>query len=478
MSPNVAISLAPNPLCNTASGDSTIHPLLAVVGTDLQVPLVTGEQVRYANLDYAASAPALAAVAARVDEVLPFYASVHRGAGYASQVSTAVLERSRAVVGRFVGARAGDVVVFTRNTTDALNVLAGCLPSWGDVVLLDAEHHANLLPWQRGPHRCVPVAASIEATLAALEHALGARAAALVAVTGASNVTGEELPVERVVALAHRYGARVVVDAAQLAPHRRIDLDASGADYVAFSGHKLYAPYGTGVLVGRRDWLDHGTPYLAGGGAVQRVWVSDRASEPTADVNVEWACAPARHEGGTPNVLGAVALATACEQLLALPEAALEVHEAGLRDRLVDGLTAIAGVRVHRAFTDAPSSIGVVTFTVDGVAPGLVAAYLSAEHGIGVRDGTFCAHPLLARLGLPDGAVRASVGVGTSSPDVDRLVAAVDQLVAEGPGWTYGLVEGRWSPIPDPRPLPGWAGAVAGVAGSSPCLPPSGPASL
>ncbi len=471
MSPNATISLAQNLLCDSASAESTIHPLLAVVGADLQVPLVTGEQVRYANLDYAASAPALAAVAALVDEVLPFYASVHRGAGYASQVSTAVLERSRATVGRFVGARAGDVVVFTRNTTDALNLLAGCLPPWGDVVFLDAEHHANLLPWQRGPHRCVPTGPSVEATLQALEQTLRDRAAALVAVTGASNVTGEELPVERVVALAHRYGARVVVDAAQLAPHRRIDLDASGADYVAFSGHKLYAPYGTGVLVGRRDWLDRGTPHLAGGGAVQQVWVSDRGSQPTAEVDVEWACAPARHEGGTPNVLGAVALATACEQLLGLPEAALEVHEAGLRDRLVDGLTAIPGVGVHRAFTDAPSSIGVVTFTVDGVAPGLVAAYLSAEHGIGVRDGKFCAHPLLARLGLPDGAVRASVGVGTSSADVDRLLAAVVRLVHAGPAWTYGLVEGRWAPTPDPRPLPGWAGAVVGAAGSSPCRP-------
>ena len=168
MSPNTVSSFAKNSLCHNEFGATKIDPLLDVVGADLHVPLVTGEQVRYANLDYAASAPALAAVAAHVDEVLPFYASVHRGAGYASQVSTAVLERSRAVVGRFVGARAGDVVVFTRNTTDALNLLAGCLPAWGDVVLLDAEHHANLLPWQRGPHRCVGTASTVEATLAAL----------------------------------------------------------------------------------------------------------------------------------------------------------------------------------------------------------------------------------------------------------------------------------------------------------------------
>ncbi len=441
-------------------GDPVL-PLVAVVGAELQAPLVDGRTTRYANLDNAASAPALVAVAARVAEVLPYYASVHRGAGYASQVSTAVLERARTTVGAHVGARAGDVVVFTRNTTDALNLLAGCLPAWGDVVSFDSEHHANLLPWQRGRHRLLPVQSSVEATLQVLEAALAERAAALVAVTGASNVTGEELPVNRIVSLAHRYGARVVVDAAQLVPHRSIDLDASGADYVAFSGHKLYAPYGAGVLVGRRDWLDRGAPYLAGGGAVQRV-EHDR---------VQWACAPARHEGGTPNVLGALALATACEVLAALPEAALEVHEAALRERLVDGLAQVPGVRVVRVFDDASSSIGVVTFTVEGYDAGLVAAYLSAEHGIGVRDGKFCAHPLLARLGLPEGAVRASLGVGSRSEDVDRLVAALQSLRRNGPGWQYERVDGRFAPTPDPRPLPSWAGDVAGVAGSSPCVP-------
>jgi selenocysteine lyase/cysteine desulfurase len=435
------------------------EPLLPVVGADLQAPVVTGGSVRYANLDYAASAPALERVAARVAEVLPYYASVHRGAGYASQVSTALLERSRTAIGEFVGARSGDVVVLTRNTTDALNLLAGCLPSWGDVVFLDAEHHANLLPWQRGPHRCVPVQRSLEATLTALEDALAQRPAALLAVTGASNVTGEELPVERLARLAHRHGARIVVDAAQLAPHRRIDLDATGVDYVAFSGHKLYAPYGAGALVGRRDWLDRGTPYLPGGGAVQRVEVD----------GTEWACAPQRHEGGTPNVLGAVALATACEAVAALPDAALEVHEAALRERLVHGLGGVPGVTVHRVFDDAPASIGVVTFTVDGVDAGLVAAYLSAEHGIGVRDGKFCAHPLLARLGLGAGAVRASVGVGSRTADVDRLVHAITELVHRGPSWRYARTEGRWAPTPDPRPLPYWAADAAGAAAASPC---------
>src|SRR4051794_4997878 len=272
-----------------------------LVGADLRVPLVTGEWVRAANLDLAASAPALRAVADHVAELLPHHASVHRGAGYASQVCTAVVERGRDAVAAFVGAREDDVVVFTRNTTDALNLLAGCVP--GAVLRLDLEHHATLLAWRSG--RVLETAPTVEQTLDRLADALAHEAFALVAVTGASNVTGEVPPLRRIVELAHAAGARVVVDAAQLAPHRRVDLAATGADYLALSGHKIYAPYGAGALVGRRDWLDAGQPYLAGGGAVTAV---------TADGAATWARAPHRHEAGTPNVLGVAALARACRR--------------------------------------------------------------------------------------------------------------------------------------------------------------------
>ncbi|OZM80211.1 aminotransferase class V-fold PLP-dependent enzyme [Pseudonocardia sp. MH-G8] len=415
-----------------------------VVGADLQVPLVTGERVRYANLDLAASAPALEPVADHVTALLPYYASVHRGAGYASQVSTTVLERARETVGRFVGARADDVVVFTRNTTDALNLLAGCVP--GPVLRLDAEHHANLLAW--GPGRVLRTGGTVAQTLADLRDALAADRPALLAVTGASNVTGELLPLAEVTALAHAAGARVVVDAAQLAPHRRIDIAAAGVDYLALSGHKLYAPYGAGALVGRRDWLDVASPHLAGGGAVRAV------SAPDADgvTEVSWAPAPHRHEAGTPNVLGAAALAEACRHL----ESGLDpAHEAALLHRLETGLAAIPGVRTLRIWPDSTDRVAVTTFVVEGRPAGLVAAYLSAEHGIGVRDGKFCAHPLLQRLaGTDDGcAVRASFGLGTTAADVDRLVDALEWLVTDGPAWTYAVVDGRWSPTPDPRDL-------------------------
>jgi selenocysteine lyase/cysteine desulfurase len=441
-----------------------VLPLLSVVGADTEVPLVPAGRIRYADLDSAASARALAAVAEQVTEALPLYASVHRGAGYLSQVSTALYESARETVARFVGARDDDVCVFTRHTTDALNLLAGCVPAGEAVLVLDCEHHADLLPWQRrrGPVTVLPTEPSVVATLRALSAELARAPYALLAVTGASNVTGESLPLEDVVRLARAAGTRVLVDGAQLVPHRSFSLAATGVDYVAFSGHKTYAPFGAGALVGRRDWLDAGIPYLAGGGAVHEVSVA----------TTTWAPAPHRHEGGSPNVLGAVALAAACEALAGLPDGALEAHERALRERLSSGLAALPGVRLLRIWSDSAEPTGVVSFTLDGADPGLVGAYLSAEHGIGVRDGRFCAHPLLARLGIPGGALRASVGVGSTLADVDRLLAAVADFLADGPQIPYVQVSGRWQPADDPRPLAGLGGAdPAVVARGAGCGP-------
>ena len=415
------------------------------VSAGTRVPLVTGGTAEYANLDVAASAPALEPVAAHVADVLPLLSSVHRGAGHLSQVSTALLERARECVGEFVGFRPeGDVVVFTRNTTDALNLLATAVP--GPVLCLDVEHHANLLPWRSRTHRTLPAAATVAQTLADLEAALRAHPTALLTVTGASNVTGEVLPLERIVAIAHGAGARVAVDAAQLAPHRRVDLAATGVDYVALSGHKLYAPFGAGALVGRRDWLDGATPYLAGGGAVTRVDLDEAT----------WAPAPHRHEAGTPNVLGIAALAQACRTLAPVLDGPGPAHERLLLDRLAAGLATVPGVILLQIWPDSTDRVAVQSFTVAGHPAGRVAAYLSAEHGIGVRDGRFCAHPLLERLcrdadGTDGTAVRASIGLGTTAEHVDRLVTALHALVTRGPAWTYAPVDGRWAPTPDPR---------------------------
>jgi selenocysteine lyase/cysteine desulfurase len=432
-----------------------------VSGCDLRVPLVQGGTRSYANFDYAASAPALASVTDRLSELLPYYASVHRGAGYASRISTDCYESARDSVARFLNCADDQVVVFTRNTTDALNLLATCVP--GDTVVLDIEHHANFLPWTRHGRRVVPAADTIAETIRRIVAELCVKPAALLAITGASNVTGEVLPLQRLATIAHQCGARILVDAAQLAPHRRIDLRASGAqeypgdssiDYIAFSGHKLYAPFGAGALVGRRDWLDAAAPYLAGGGAVTQVTTS----------GAEWAPAPQRHEGGSPNVLGVAALAAACDTLTALDEQTTVAHERRLAERLRAGLETVAGVRFLRIWSDSADSVGIVAFTLDGFEPGRVAAYLSAEHGIGVRDGRFCAHPLLARLGV-DGAIRASIGLGTTTADVDRLVDAVTTLVERGPSWNYTRTDGQWTPVPETRPRL----AANTVAGAAPC---------
>jgi len=452
-----------------------VAPLAAVVGADLSVPLVHGGRARYVNLDYAASAPALRAVADRVAELLPLYASVHRGAGYASAVCTSAYEAARAEIAAFVGAGDDDAVVFTRNTTDALNLLATAVPGFapgvgvpgaGGVVHLDIEHHANLLPWQRLGARVVRAGGTRAETVAAVAAELATAPAALLAVTGASNVTGECPPLAELTSVAHRHGARIVVDGAQLVPHRRVALAESGIDYLAFSGHKIYAPFGAGVLVGRRDWLEAAPPYLAGGGAVREVRLG----------GTEWAAVPARHEAGTPNVVGAVALAAACRAVAALGAEAVTAHETALVRRLTRGLAGIDGVRPLRLWPSAAGDepggesgeadrIGVVTFTVDGYPADLVAQYLSAEHGIGVRDGRFCAHPLLARLTADPAGVRASLGLGSRAADVDRLVTALAELRAHGPAWAYARAEAGCAPDPDPRALPDWlADGVPGPA--------------
>ncbi|MGV9610776.1 aminotransferase class V-fold PLP-dependent enzyme [Nocardia xishanensis] len=436
----------------TAVVDQSCAALARVSGDDLPVPLVQGGTSTYANFDHAASAPALAQVTDRIQRLLPYYASVHRGAGYASRISTECYEAARGSVARFLDAADDQVVVFTRNTTDSLNLLAACVP--GETVVLDIEHHANFLPWTRNGRRVVRAADTVAETVRLLVAELCSKPAALLAVTGASNVTGEVLPLERLADIAHQCGARILVDAAQLAPHRRISLREKGIDYLAFSGHKLYAPFGAGVLVGRRDWLDQAEPYLAGGGAVRSV-----SAERT-----EWAPAPQRHEAGSPNVLGVAALAAACDALAAIDPDGLIAHERLLAERLRDGLCAIPGVETLRIFCDSPDTVGIVAFTVAGFAPGHVAAYLSAEHAIGVRDGRFCAHPLLARLGL-DGALRASIGLGTTAADIDRLVAAVATLVEHGPSWNYAQTDGLWNPTPETRPF------IADPAtGAAPCL--------
>lgn len=410
------------------------------------VPTVHRTVVDAANFDHAATTPALVSVRDAVELALPSYGAVHRGAGIASRTTTGWFEQARVTVGEFVGARAGDEVVFTRNTTDALALLAHCVPRGTRVFAWESSHHAALLPW--GRRNCTRLAVPNSATDAIdlLRSALSSSDArsTLVVITGACNVTGEVWPLQELIEVAKEYGARTVVDAAQLAPHRRIDLAELGADWVAFSGHKLYAPYGTGALVGRRDWLDLASAYLPGGGATVRI----------THRHTTWAQGAARHEGGTPNAIGAIALAAACDTIRQHQEE-IERHETALTDRLRDGLRALDGVRLITVLGEGRPNVGVVTFTVDGYDPSLVSLVLSDEDGISVRDGRFCAHLLCdAILGEGSTAVRASVGLATRAHHVERLIEGIRRLVRSGPtlDYTYDETNG-WRAADDPRDL-------------------------
>jgi selenocysteine lyase/cysteine desulfurase len=464
---------------------ATGHDLRALVGEDVEVPLVTGGARRYVNLDYAASAPALRTVAEGVAATLPWYASVHRGAGFKSRISTELYERAREAVRTFVGGRPDDAVVITRNTTDAITLLARALPERAPVLVFAVEHHANLLPGRHGTRngrvRYLPVPAGPQERVAILDAALREERAGgtapdgseragsgplLVATTGASNVTGEVWPLRAISDTAHAHGARFMVDAAQLAPHLPVDMTADAIDYLALSGHKLYAPYGAGALVGRRDWLEATEPFLWGGGAVRFVTLDE----------VLWAPLPDRQEAGSPNVIGAVAIGIACETLGAIGMDHVAAEELAFHARARERLEAIPGLDLYRTWSFDLPHIGLLTFNLDGYDHSHLAAILSAEHGIGVRHGCFCAHPLLLHLlhideaaasairddlragGHPamPGAVRMSFGLGTTEADIDMAGDALERIAAEGPRWAYrqSQMTGEWEPHPDPRPWP------------------------
>jgi selenocysteine lyase/cysteine desulfurase len=416
------------------------HPAPAsLVGDGDVVPCIDGTDRPYLNLDAAASTAALPAVADAVATFLPVYSSVHRGAGYRSRASTTAYEDARNRAIAFAGRDPdGDVAIFCRNTTEAINHLAYRLELAADdvVVTTVVEHHANLLPFARlCRRRHVDCGAdgtfTTDDVLAALDDGTRPR---LLAITGASNVTGWSPDLDAIIPAAHDRGIPVLVDAAQLAPHRPLPREA---DYIAWSGHKMYAPFGTGVLIGPRAAFTHGDPFLAGGGAVDLVDLDE----------VVWTEPPDREEAGSPNVIGAVALGAAISELERVGWDAITAHDDHIARHLHDGLRAIPGIQV---LGPAQPSLPLATFTLEGVPHALLAARLSAEHGIGVRHGCFCAHPYLLRLlGLTTaevtdykdavlagdrrqipGAVRASASIATTTYELDRFLAAVAEIAA------------------------------------------------
>ena len=296
--------------------DDVNHWRKRIVGLDEMLPLLDGRFAPYINFDNAASTPPFREVVDAVHRFLPDYSSVHRGTGFKSRLSTMAYDEAHETIRRFVGADARtSTVIFGKNTTEALNKLARRYPLPKRSVVLSTvmEHHSNDLPW-RGRAEVVRAKVTCEGRLDEADVdrliAVYGERIALITVSGASNVTGFLQPVHRLARKAHAVGARIVVDAAQLAAHRPIDVKPVDSpehlDYVVLSAHKMYAPFGTGALIGWRDTFEHGAPEHSGGGTVDIVTPTE----------VSWAALPDREEAGSPNVVGAVAMAVAAKTLM------------------------------------------------------------------------------------------------------------------------------------------------------------------
>ncbi|MCZ7557183.1 MAG: aminotransferase class V-fold PLP-dependent enzyme [Bacteroidia bacterium] len=421
-----------------------------IMGIDTKVPLLDGSSVEYVFLDNGASTPSFRHAYEVMAEFMPFYSGVHRGTGFKSLLATHVFDEAHDIAGRFVGADLDrNTVIFLKNTTEAVNKLANrCDWREGDVVITTLmEHHSDDLPWRK--HAKVIHIGVDDKGYLNMQHLRETFAAhrghvRFLAVTGASNITGIINPVHDLAALAHEHGAYIFVDAAQLAPHRPINVlpdgDAGHIDFIAYSAHKMYAPYGIGVLVGPRDYFSQGDPDMVGGGVVDIV----------EEDFVAFSAPPAREEAGSPNVPGAVGLAAAIHMLQAAGMEKIAEHEhemvsyAVRRMKEVPGLILFGPTEEH----ELANKVGVLSFEMQGTPHAKVAAILSAEGGIGVRNGCFCAHPYVKRLlqvdeesskalteeilggdrtNLP-GMVRASFGCYNNREDVDRLVDMLHRI--------------------------------------------------
>ena len=363
---------------------------LLFVGLEVEVPVLDGNPRPYINFDNAASTPPLKRVQESVDNFMAYYSSVHRGTGFKSQLSTHAYEDARQVTMDFVGANPKDhTCIFGKNTTEAINKLARRFPftPQRDVVLTSGmEHHSNDLPW-RVSAKTVHIKLSADGCLDLddFDYQLEKyqKRVALVAITGASNVTGYLNPIYQLAEKTHAAGAMIAVDCAQLAPHRMVDMrsldDPSHLDFVTISAHKMYAPFGTGALIVRRDIFEKGDPDMTGGGTVEIVTLDD----------VVWAQPPDRDEAGSPNTIGAVALASAIRQLEAVGMEQIAQHEAELTRYALQKLATVPGIHIigDTRPQNASSRLGVIPFLIDGISHFKVAAILGQEFAIGVRSG-------------------------------------------------------------------------------------------
>ena len=417
-----------------------------VVGVDVKVPLPNGNYITAINFDNAATTPPFISVMQDIFTFAPYYSSIHRGNGYKSELSSNVYEKSRNTILDFVGAHPDkDTVIYVKNTTEALNKLAHrfCHGNKKCVILSsDMEHHSNDLPWRDNyTVDYINVDASGGLSLKALEEKLIKYKGnvKLVTVTGASNVTGIINPIYKIAALTHSYGAKIVVDGAQLIPHIPFNMRPSNPkehiDYLVFSGHKMYAPFGVGVLIGSKSDFENGPPDLKGGGTVQFV---------THDY-VGWNSPPQKEEAGTPNLMGVIALVSAIETLRSVNMHEIAKIEGSLTQYTLNKIKKIPDIILYGNQNYTEDRLGIIPFNIEGIPHNVTASILSSERGISVRSGCFCAHPYVQQLlklspkeltkyiqnpNLPrPGMVRISFGLYNTPYEVDVLIDLLLRIV-------------------------------------------------
>ncbi len=376
-------------------------------------------------LDSAASAQKPVAVIEAMKTAMETqYANVHRGLHWMSERTTEAYEAARDAVAALMNAPDRHEIVFVRNSTEALNLVAHSygrhLLRPGQAVLISAmEHHSNIVPWlmlreERGIElRVAPITDTGELDMAAFEALLEDGKVGLVSITHMSNVLGTYTPAERIARIAHAHGAKVMFDGSQAIVHRAVDVQAIDADFYAWTGHKLYGPTGIGVLWARRELLERMPPFLGGGEMISSVSY-ERAT---------WAAVPHKFEAGTPAILEGIGLKAAIDYVRAIGYPAIAAHEAALTEHALASLSAIEGVRILGAAQDRG---GVVSFVLDRAHAHDVATLLD-RFGIAVRAGHHCAEPLMHRFGL-ESTARASFGVYTTREEIDTLATALARV--------------------------------------------------
>ena len=362
-------------------------------------------------------------VDAITDEYYSVNANVHRGVHFLSQQATELHEASRETVRRFINARSTNEIVFTRGTTESINLLASSfgeafLKEGDEVIVSTMEHHSNIVPWQllqmrKGiVLRVIPMNDRGELLLDEYERLFTPRTR-IVCVAHVSNVLGTVNPVREMIATAHAHGVPVLVDGAQSIPHMPVDVQALNADFYVFSGHKIYGPTGVGVLYGKEDWLDKLPPYQGGGEMIQHV-----SFERTTFNEL-----PFKFEAGTPDYIGTTGLAKALDYVSALGMDRIAAYEHELTEYATRRLKEIPGMRI---FGEAPEKGSVISFLVGNIHHFDMGTLLD-RLGIAVRTGHHCAQPLMQRLGI-EGTVRASFALYNTKEEIDALVAGVERV--------------------------------------------------